>query len=709
MASNIEVWYVLAGCRREPLLWSVEIPLEAHVDDLARKIAEECKAENLRADLLDVYKCVPPLRPDEDSDLAEQVNTAFSKEVKELHPMMKVKDLGLESGEALLVRPVNAIPTQAGSDASLDLASVFNSNLVKTYEHIFIKVETLEAFRHSDIALNHIGGATAPIPEFVTAFEEMLDRKPILPNNHLPVYETTAVDPQSWTACFESPSGSEGVPHDRGPQLGRVAEAGEVAHYSGLMFIEWQKYWSGVIGAALNGHLVDAMFFLPFHVKGREGPKITTHLSTSPWPFQLILRCDDAPLSRKLRTYQPRSDFRITEGDLPRLLIEVDSYKRAGNWPPDKIRMLLAGASVVYYRATELSLSNATDRVKFTRQLYNLRAGLKSSTESESMKDAFAKLRNAVDDHGDKYTLESLYTRSTGGSNRTRTSDDGNSSDGDSDVPRTCTARDTAEYADFKDHGYDVEPDVMVDEKGGTYERLIPLPSQIRIVYRRKDRSKALVAKKIRPKSKELEILKLIRDSPSPSKHVILLLDSFSGRTGSWGILPRIPNSLAHYLALAPSQLSGNVVQVCWGLIKGLAYLHALCIAHRDIKPDNLLIDRGFCLKIIDLDLALQVRDEDEEVTNYNGTEGWMAPEVEKELPHSPIKADRWSCGHLLLHLLDRLKVDDEILRAAAEKLNVDAPQLRPSLVEWRSWVASPPDAVRGGFPVVPLVRPRPT
>ncbi|TFK48886.1 hypothetical protein OE88DRAFT_1809780 [Heliocybe sulcata] len=86
-----------------------------------------------------------------------------------------------------------------------------------------------------------------------------------------------------------------------------------------------------------------------------------------------------------------------------------------------------------------------------------------------------------------------------------------------------------------------------------------------------------------------------------------------------------------------------------------------------------------------------------------------MAPEVEKELPHSPIKADRWSCGHLILHLLDRLNGHDETLRAAAEQLNVDAPQLRPSLLEWRSWVTSPPNAVRAGFPVVPLVRPRPT
>ncbi|PCH35347.1 kinase-like protein, partial [Wolfiporia cocos MD-104 SS10] len=71
-----------------------------------------------------------------------------------------------------------------------------------------------------------------------------------------------------------------------------------------------------------------------------------------------------------------------------------------------------------------------------------------------------------------------------------------------------------------------------------------------------------------------------------------------------------------------------SATQICWGLIKGLAYLHKLCIAHRDIKPDNLVVDQDFCLKIIDFDTAIHLKTEDKEVSDYCGMEGWLAPEV---------------------------------------------------------------------------------
>ncbi|KAF8263659.1 kinase-like domain-containing protein, partial [Lactarius quietus] len=90
------------------------------------------------------------------------------------------------------------------------------------------------------------------------------------------------------------------------------------------------------------------------------------------------------------------------------------------------------------------------------------------------------------------------------------------------------------------------------------------------------------------------------------------------------------------------------------GLIEGLAYLHEHNIAHRDIKPDNLVCDSNCRLQIIDFDVALQVQDENTLTDKYRGTKGWTAPEMgkgkqdEPTSMHSPIRADRWSCGRVL-------------------------------------------------------------
>jgi serine/threonine protein kinase len=73
---------------------------------------------------------------------------------------------------------------------------------------------------------------------------------------------------------------------------------------------------------------------------------------------------------------------------------------------------------------------------------------------------------------------------------------------------------------------------------------------------------------------------------------------------------------------------------------------------------------------MIDFDIAMQVKDEDEEVDDQCGTKHWMAPEVKKKSStYSPIKADRWSCGRVLLYLLDELRKEDKLLRAILRKL----------------------------------------
>ena len=218
------------------------------------------------------------------------------------------------------------------------------------------------------------------------------------------------------------------------------------------------------------------------------------------------------------------------------------------------------------------------------------------------------------------------------------------------------------------------------------------MPSHILTVYRPSDPSNKFIAKKVRNESDELKILRRLNTIQPKFEHVVSLLDSFDSldpQFTSWVILPKL-DTVADLIEFAPQKLYGKVAKVCWGLIKGLAYLHGLSIAHRDIKPDNLLVDQGFCLKIIDFDIALQVKNEDEEVDDHCGTSHWIAPEIEEKLSYSPIKADGWSCGHVVLCVLDEVRKDDKRLRTIGRKLEAPNPKLRPSLLEWPSWLDAP-------------------
>lgn len=161
------------------------------------------------------------------------------------------------------------------------------------------------------------------------------------------------------------------------------------------------------------------------------------------------------------------------------------------------------------------------------------------------------------------------------------------------------------------------------------------------------------------------------------------MLDSFDTLSASWIILPKMA-SIAYYLWIERSKLAGKVDQVCSGLIDGLAYLHKQCIAHRDINPGNVVVDHDFYTKLIDFDLAIQLRHEDEEVNHSCGTKDWIAPEIEKEWPtYSPIKADRWACGHVILTIFDELGRGNKDLRSFAMRLKADDPQQRPRLLDW--------------------------
>jgi serine/threonine protein kinase len=168
------------------------------------------------------------------------------------------------------------------------------------------------------------------------------------------------------------------------------------------------------------------------------------------------------------------------------------------------------------------------------------------------------------------------------------------------------------------------------------------------------------------------------------------LVESFQGFCGPYiVILPQL-HSIENQLS--SQRLRGKVARLCWDLIEGLACLHKSKLAHLDIKPSNLVCDDAHRLQIVNFDVALEVKDQDQEIYGYRGTRGWTAPEVGKPAStYSPIKADRWSCGHVILHLLDRVGDEDSRLSMIAGKLKAKVPQQRPSLLEWHKWLEGSP------------------
>ncbi|KAH9909452.1 kinase-like domain-containing protein, partial [Fomitopsis serialis] len=83
-------------------------------------------------------------------------------------------------------------------------------------------------------------------------------------------------------------------------------------------------------------------------------------------------------------------------------------------------------------------------------------------------------------------------------------------------------------------------------------------------------------------------------------------------------------------------------------LINGLSFLHTHGVAHRNVKPSNLVYTADYRLQIIDFDVAVYVTGEDDAVEGFCGSEGWTAPEVGDGCAYSTVRADRWACGRVL-------------------------------------------------------------
>ena len=84
---------------------------------------------------------------------------------------------------------------------------------------------------------------------------------------------------------------------------------------------------------------------------------------------------------------------------------------------------------------------------------------------------------------------------------------------------------------------------------------------------------------------------------------------------------------------------------------EALQYLHERDIVHRDIKAENILINRHRQVKLIDFGFSLRCR-KNATIDTFCGTPTYMAPEIVSKIDHCPVYTDMWSLGILFYVML---------------------------------------------------------
>ena len=83
------------------------------------------------------------------------------------------------------------------------------------------------------------------------------------------------------------------------------------------------------------------------------------------------------------------------------------------------------------------------------------------------------------------------------------------------------------------------------------------------------------------------------------------------------------------------------------GLMSGIKHIHALGVVHRDVKPENILLNNGTPILA---DFGWAARMTTGKLRGMVGSIAYMAPEVHLDNEYDE-KVDLWSAGMFLTHL----------------------------------------------------------
>lgn len=138
-------------------------------------------------------------------------------------------------------------------------------------------------------------------------------------------------------------------------------------------------------------------------------------------------------------------------------------------------------------------------------------------------------------------------------------------------------------------------------------------------------------------------------------ENVIGLLDVFGHKSNVSLVFEFVDTDLEviikdQKIVLSPANIKSYILQT----LKGLEYLHKNWIMHRDLKPNNLLVNRAGILKVGDFGLAKFYGSPTRINTHQVVTRWYRAPELLFGARHYATGVDIWAVGCILAELLLR-------------------------------------------------------
>lgn len=95
-----------------------------------------------------------------------------------------------------------------------------------------------------------------------------------------------------------------------------------------------------------------------------------------------------------------------------------------------------------------------------------------------------------------------------------------------------------------------------------------------------------------------------------------------------------------------------SIVEIGLETADALGYLHGIGVVHRDVKPENILVDGQGCAQLVDFGISLDASERFTQMGDLMGTPGFMPPEQRLDAGSVGPAADLFSLGISLFAVL---------------------------------------------------------